>query len=69
MKAKSICNSLLRNNKENIDLLNVLGLCYLAEKEIDKAIDIFNQILNYDENNIAALNSLGRINHEKKRIS
>ena len=37
-----------------------------SRKRIDKAIDIFNQILNYDENNIAALNSLGRINHERR---
>ncbi len=65
-EAKSICNSLLKNDEKNIDLLNILGLCYSVEESTDKAINIFNQILTYDENNVAALNSLGRINHEKR---
>ena len=59
-----ICNKLLVMNKNFTNVLNILGLCFLYENKYTEATKIFKEILIYDNKNIAALNSLGRLNHE-----
>ena len=48
--------------------LNILGQCYFAEENYNKAIKTFNNILAIEPNNLSALNSLGRIYHEKREM-
>ncbi len=62
----NICKILLKKNNRDLDVLNVLGLCALAQNKKNDAKKIFNKILSYNENNLSALNSLGRINHEDR---
>ncbi len=65
-ESKKICEILLKEDKKNTGVLNILGLCYAEENEIKKSEKIFKEILSYEDSNIAALNSLGRLNHEKR---
>ncbi len=65
-EAKKICNLLLLKNKKDLDVLNVLGLCFLTTKDLKRSKEIFEEIISYDKQNISALNSLGRLYHEKR---
>ena len=43
-----------------------MGQCFFAEGNFNEAIKVFNDILTFDSKNLSALNSLGRIYHEKR---
>ena len=65
-ESKTICKKLLESNKNDLNTLNILGLCFFAEENYNESKKIFNNILKVDKENISALNSLGRINHEQR---
>ncbi len=65
-ESKEICSHFLTKNNKDTVCLNILGQCYFAEGNFNKAIKIFNDILKDDSRNLSALNSLGRIYHEKR---
>ncbi len=64
--SKEICANYLSKNNKDIVSLNILGQCFFAERNFNKAIKVFNDILTIDTRNLSALNSLGRIYHEKR---
>ncbi len=64
--SKEICTHYLSKNGKDIVMLNILGQCFFAEGNFNKAIKVFNDILAVDFKNLSALNSLGRIYHEKR---
>ncbi len=61
-----ICESFLKNNSDDINFLNILGLNYFAKNEIDKSKKIFKKALSIDSRNFSILNSLGRVYHETR---
>ena len=66
--AQEICEYYLVKNDKDLISLNILGQCYFAEENYNKAIKTFNNILVIEPNNLSALNSLGRIYHEKREM-
>ena len=66
--AQEICEYYLVKNDKDLISLNILGQCYFAEEDYNKAIKTFNNILVIEPNNLSALNSLGRIYHEKREM-
>ncbi len=64
--SREICEYYLIKNSKDLIALNILGQCSFAERDYKMAIKIFNDILEFDPNNLSALNSLGRVYHEKR---
>ena len=64
--SKDICAHYLTKNNKDLVCLNILGQCFFAEGNFKEAIKVFNDILKIDSKNLSALNSLGRIYHEKR---
>tara|TARA_Y100001970_G_scaffold283604_1_gene399201 strand:- start:22679 stop:24460 length:1782 start_codon:yes stop_codon:yes gene_type:complete len=61
------CENLINHDKNNIILLNTLGLNYFSLKDYEKAKNFFLEALKLDKDDISVLNSLGRLFHETKK--
>ena len=60
-----ICENYL-NDKNDVDLSNILGLNYFGKENFQKSEEIFQKALKKYKNNPFILNSLGRLYHEKR---
>ena len=59
------CYLNLKRNNRNLDILNILAVCFFKIGDLDKSKKIILEVLDYDKKNIDSLNSLGRIYHEE----
>ena len=60
---------LLKIEKNNLILLNILGVVYIKKGIFEEAESIFQKILNISPKNINALKNLGEIYRKKNKIS
>ncbi len=66
--SRDICYSILKKQKNNIQSLNLIGLCFFKEKNYEDSIHYLLEGLNVDEKNISILNSLGEVYFELKNL-
>ena len=59
-----ICNFVLAKEQSNTKAIDLIGQCFLEEKEYKKAEEKFLEGISYEFNNIALLNSLGKLYFE-----
>ena len=57
---------LLEVEKNNLTLLNILGVVYIKKRIFEEAESIFHKIININPKNINALKNLGEIYRKKK---
>ncbi len=62
----TICSDKLKESKNNINYLNIIGLNYFAIGKVAESKEIFETALSIDKNNVSVLNSIGRIYHEER---
>ena len=66
--ALEIYLELLSNDKSNVNLLYLIGTCYIQTKKPELAINYLEKTIELDNKHIAAYNNLGGAYFEIKRI-